>query len=122
MTRTSSIILGVVAIAAIGVGAYLAYDNVLRGDDVAPLALPSSAPASEAAVDPTAESSPATVATEEPTTSAAPGGSSDSALAGTWTVAEGSETGYRVREQLASLPAESDAVTRSAGRATSRAA
>ncbi len=33
-------------------------------------------------------------------------------MAGTWTVAEGSEAGYRVREQLANLPAESDAVGR----------
>jgi polyisoprenoid-binding protein YceI len=31
---------------------------------------------------------------------------------GTWTVAPGSEAGYRVREKLAELPAESDAVGR----------
>jgi polyisoprenoid-binding protein YceI len=31
---------------------------------------------------------------------------------GTWTVAAGSEAGYRVREQLANLPAQSDAVGR----------
>ena len=31
---------------------------------------------------------------------------------GTWMVAEGSEAGYRVREQLARLPAQSDAVGR----------
>ncbi|HYT39438.1 MAG TPA: YceI family protein [Acidimicrobiia bacterium] len=33
-------------------------------------------------------------------------------LAGTWTVADGSEAGYRVREKLAQLPAPSDAVGR----------
>jgi polyisoprenoid-binding protein YceI len=34
-------------------------------------------------------------------------------LAGTWTVADGSVAGYRVREKLAQLPAPSDAVGRS---------
>jgi polyisoprenoid-binding protein YceI len=33
-------------------------------------------------------------------------------IAGSWTVAPGSEAGYRVREKLASLPAQSDAVGR----------
>ena len=33
-------------------------------------------------------------------------------LAGTWTVADGSQAGYRVREKLAQLPAPSDAVGR----------
>jgi polyisoprenoid-binding protein YceI len=41
-------------------------------------------------------------------TAAAPTGD----LAGTWTVAEGSVAGYRVREKLAQLPAPSDAVGR----------
>ena len=35
-------------------------------------------------------------------------------IGGTWTVAEGSEAGYRVREKLANLPAQSDAVGRTA--------
>jgi polyisoprenoid-binding protein YceI len=35
-----------------------------------------------------------------------------SSLDGTWTVADGSEAGYRVREKLANLPAQSDAVGR----------
>ncbi len=35
-----------------------------------------------------------------------------SSLAGTWNVAPGSVAGYRVREKLASLPAQSDAVGR----------
>jgi polyisoprenoid-binding protein YceI len=42
-------------------------------------------------------------------TAAAPTGD----LAGTWTVADGSVAGYRVREKLAQLPAPSDAVGRS---------
>lgn len=33
-------------------------------------------------------------------------------LAGTWSVTDGSEAGYRVREKLANLPAQSDAVGR----------
>jgi polyisoprenoid-binding protein YceI len=37
---------------------------------------------------------------------------STSALAGSWKVASGSEAGYRVREKLGFLPAESDAVGR----------
>lgn len=36
----------------------------------------------------------------------------DGDLAGTWSVADGSEAGYRVREKLANLPAQSDAVGR----------
>lgn len=36
----------------------------------------------------------------------------DGDLAGTWSVAAGSEAGYRVREKLANLPAQSDAVGR----------
>ena len=36
----------------------------------------------------------------------------ETSLAGVWTVASGSEVGYRVREKLASLPAQSDAVGR----------
>ena len=39
-------------------------------------------------------------------------GLTDGDLAGTWTVASESQAGYRVREQLANLPAESDAVGR----------
>lgn len=38
--------------------------------------------------------------------------SSSSGVAGTWTVAGGSEAGYRVREKLAFLPAQNDAVGR----------
>jgi len=47
-----------------------------------------------------------------PTASASASGSASTADAGTWTVTSGSQAGYRVREQLASLPAPSDAVGR----------
>jgi len=104
MTRNRSV-LALVAIVAIVAGGYLAYDNVLRGDDVAPLALPSTAPS--AAVTSAPSASTAEAASTAP--SAAAG---DGAVAGTWTVTSGSEAGYRVREQLANLPAESDAIGR----------
>lgn len=101
MTRNRSI-LALVAILAIGAGGYLAYDQVLRGDDVAPLALPSAAVASPSAAAPSDAA-----ASAAPSTAAA-----DGVVAGTWTVTTGSEAGYRVREQLANLPAESDAIGR----------
>jgi polyisoprenoid-binding protein YceI len=47
-----------------------------------------------------------------PTTSASASTSASTAGAGTWTVTSGSQAGYRVREQLASLSAPSDAVGR----------
>jgi polyisoprenoid-binding protein YceI len=107
MTRNRSI-LAVVAILAIAAGGYLAYDNVLRGDDVAPLALPSTAPSA-------AVTSPSAAASSGGATSTAPasaGARADDAVTGTWTVTRGSEAGYRVRERLANLPAESDAIGR----------
>jgi polyisoprenoid-binding protein YceI len=109
MTRTRSIALAVVAIVAIGVGGYLVYDTFLRGDAVAPLALPSASADPLAEASPSAMPSDATSATTEP---AASPPADDGDLAGAWTVAAGSEAGYRVREQLANLPAESDAVGR----------
>ena len=44
--------------------------------------------------------------------SGVPASTLDGAVAGSWTVAGGSQAGYRVRERLASLSAESDAVGR----------
>jgi polyisoprenoid-binding protein YceI len=105
MTRNRSII-ALVAIVAVVAGGYLAYDNVLRGDAVAPLALPSAAPTEAATTVPSATT------TGEAASSAPPSEAVDGAVAGTWTITDGSEAGYRVREQLANLPAESDAVGR----------
>ncbi len=113
MTRNRSIALALLAIVALGAGAYLAYDNVLRGDSTPALALPSGSPAASASAEPSASDAAASAdpsASTDPGTSAEPGTAGD--VAGTWTVASGSQAGYRVREQLANLPAESDAVGR----------
>jgi polyisoprenoid-binding protein YceI len=113
MTRERLLLAALVIALAIG-GAYLAYDNVLRGDETAALALPSTSPAAVASEAPAASATPATVASEAPAASVDPANdpSADGGVAGTWTVAAGSQAGYRVREQLANLPAESDAVGR----------
>ena len=50
-----------------------------------------------------------TTGTSAEAPAAASGGSG---FAGTWTIAQGSQAGYRVREKLAFLPAQSDAVGR----------
>jgi polyisoprenoid-binding protein YceI len=103
VTRSRLIALAFVAVAAIALGGFIAYDQVLRGDAVAALTLPASTPTATAA------------ATSEPST-AAPAASGEpvisSGVAGTWNVTTGSEAGYRVRERLANLPAESDAIGR----------
>src|SRR5260370_17087059 len=61
-----------------------------------------------------AGSSPQKLALSSPTPSASGSvtNTASTASAGTWTVATGSVAGYRVREQLASLAAPSDAVGR----------
>lgn len=104
MTRPRFIALAIVAIAAIAVGGFLAYDQVLRGDAVAALTLPASTPAAGATSEPTTGTASAPATSGEPVTS--------SGVAGTWNVTTGSEAGYRVRERLANLPAESDAIGR----------
>ena len=110
MTRTRTIALTLIVIAAIAVGGYIAWDQVLRGDAVASLTLPSSAPSADTA------GTAGTATTLAPATSSPVGSStapsSDGSAAGEWTVGAGSVAGYRVREQLANLPAESDAVGR----------
>src|SRR5713226_5957497 len=53
-----------------------------------------------------------TLSSPAPSTSASAASSDSAAAAGTWTVASGSQAGYRVREQAASLAAPSDAVGR----------
>src|SRR5438045_6079132 len=62
-----------------------------------------------------AGSSPQKLALSSPSATPSSSASSDStpsAAAGSWTVASGSQAGYRVREQLAGLSAPSDAVGR----------
>jgi polyisoprenoid-binding protein YceI len=98
VTRSRAIALVLVVVAVVAVGGFIAYDQVLRGNDVAALSLPTDATSSPDA-------------TTAPTASRAPA-RTDSGVAGEWQVADGSVAGYRVREQLANLAAESDAVGR----------
>jgi len=93
-------ILLVALLAALLVGGFLVYDQFLAGDDVPPLTLPSASPG--ASVSPGASATPA------------PSGGTATAddLAGEWSVSDGTVVGYRVREKLASLSAQSDAVGR----------
>lgn len=106
MTRTRLPLVAAALILAIGLGGYLAYDQVLSGDSVAPLALATPAPEATVNASPSNAVAPSeTGSSDEPATG-------DGDVAGTWTVTDGSQAGYRVREQLASLSAESDAVGR----------
>lgn len=98
MTRSRLIVGTVVLILVIGIGGYVIYDQILRGDTVAALALPTA--------------SATTGATGATASSATGAASFDGTVAGTWNVTTGSQAGYRVREQLANLPAQSDAVGR----------
>jgi polyisoprenoid-binding protein YceI len=103
VTRRGKILLIVGFFALAGAaGAYIAYDQFLRGDNVAPIGLPTAS---------------LSASKGSPGTTTGPAGPSPTplpaaSLPGTWSVAGGSLAGYRVREQLASLPAESDAVGR----------
>jgi polyisoprenoid-binding protein YceI len=95
----------VVALLLVGGGA-TAYVLFLRGDDVAPLSLPTTSPAASAA----AAAGSASAGTSLPPASAA---TIDAAgVPGTWQIGADSLVGYRVRERLASLSADSDAVGR----------
>lgn len=105
MPRSRLLLVGAAVLVVAVIGLYVAYDQVLRGDSVAPLSLPSTAPNAAAA----APSSSADAGGEA---SVGPAVGTDGDIAGTWTVSTGSLAGYRVRERLASLSAESDAVGR----------
>jgi polyisoprenoid-binding protein YceI len=105
MPRSRLLLAGAAVLVMAVIGAYFAYDQVLSGDSVAPLSLPS-ASSDVAAADPSAAADPDTGASADPATG------SERDVAGTWTVAANSVAGYRVRERLASLSAESDAVGR----------
>jgi polyisoprenoid-binding protein YceI len=104
MSRPRVILAIGAVVLAVGIGGFIVYDQVLRGDSAAALTLP------------TASATPASTGAPAATTpaggSAAPAVTTDGTVAGTWAVAADSVAGYRVREQLANLPAESDAVGR----------
>lgn len=113
MRSRSALLAVVVLLLAVGGGA-AAWALFLRGDDVAPLALPSTSPGAKSG---TAAASPAGSGSADASTSASlPPASAaviDAAgLPGTWQIAADSVVGYRVRERLASLSADSDAVGR----------
>jgi polyisoprenoid-binding protein YceI len=92
MSRSRGLVVVVAIVVAIAVGGYVLYDQVLRGDSATALGLPA--------------------ASSDPAASGVPAASFDGTVAGTWNVGSGSVAGYRVREQLAGLSAESDAVGR----------
>ena len=87
-TLIAAVVAGVLTLAVAGVG--ILYFVVFAGSSPQKLALSSPTPS-------------ASGSTATPSSTPGPG---------TWTIASGSLAGYRVREQLASLPAPSDAVGR----------
>jgi polyisoprenoid-binding protein YceI len=106
MTQTRWIAAGIVAVLIIVIGGYIAYDQVLRGDSVAPLGFATPNPNASTPASNDTSGSGALSSTD-------PGASASATdLDGSWSVGEGSVVGYRVREKLASLPAQSDAVGR----------
>ena len=106
MSRSRLLLAIGVVVIAVGIGGFIVYDQVLRGDSAAALTLPT------ASSTPAASGAPAASTGTGTTASTAPATTSDGSVTGTWNVAAGSVAGYRVREQLANLPAESDAVGR----------
>ncbi len=108
MTRNRILAVAALVVLLGGVGLYVAYDQVLSGDAIAPLALPSADPAASQV----AGASTGTTGAGSSTGTGAGGASTPAAAVGTWTVTTGSQAGYRVRERLAQLDAESDAVGR----------
>jgi polyisoprenoid-binding protein YceI len=104
-SRSALTAIVVVVLLVVGGGA-AAWALFLRGDEVAPLALPSVAPrassgtaTASSSLDPGGSLPPGSAATIDATN-----------IPGTWSIGSGSVVGYRVREQLASLAAASDAV------------
>ena len=95
MTRTRAIVVAIVALLAVGgIGVWFAFDQVLSGDSVPALTLPTTAPsatadAGAASADPAASQDPAATAAA----SAAPGGPVTAAsLAGDWTLVTDAST------------------------------
>jgi polyisoprenoid-binding protein YceI len=107
--RTTVLAIIALLLLAVGGGAVV-WATFLRGDEVAPLALPSTAPSAASGQVAAGSADPSTAAASLPPASA---GAVDAAsIPGTWTIGPDSVVGYRVRERLASLSADSDAVGR----------
>ncbi|MEA2518861.1 MAG: hypothetical protein QOF49_941 [Chloroflexota bacterium] len=107
-SRSALLVVVLLLIVAGGAGAWLLF---LRGDDVATLALPSIRP-SPAATAAGADGSGGPSSAGPSLASASAVAVNPASLPGTWTIAADSVVGYRVRERLASLSADSDAVGR----------
>jgi polyisoprenoid-binding protein YceI len=111
MRSRTALLAGVaVLLLVIGAGA-LTWVLFLKGDDVAPLTLPSTPPAAEA-TSPAGTAAFASGAAGESLVPASAAPIDAASLPGTWSIAPDSVVGYRVRERLASLSADSDAVGR----------
>jgi polyisoprenoid-binding protein YceI len=111
-SRPAVLVLAVVVLLVVGGGA-AAWALFLRGDNVAPLALPSTAP--RASGGGATGSAGAGAGASSATTSLPPAASAGldaASIPGTWAIGADSVVGYRVRERLASLSADSDAVGR----------
>jgi len=115
-SRTALLTVVAVALLVIGAGA-LTWVLFLKGDDVAPLTLPTSPPAADASQPAGDLPSAGSIDTGAGASLApASGAAIDAAsIPGTWSIAPNSVVGYRVRERLASLSADSDAVGRTNG-------
>jgi polyisoprenoid-binding protein YceI len=87
MSAKLKYLLGIAGVAVVAAGLFV-YFGILSNDSPAEFSLEKGSTDNTAAAPPAGE------------------------LAGTWTVAGGSQAGYRVREKLANLPAPSDAVGR----------
>jgi polyisoprenoid-binding protein YceI len=112
------VFLGLAAIAIV-LGGYAVFQQFLAGDDVARLTLP---PVSG---QPTASDGATTDPSATADATRGTGTATAAELSGTWTIADGSVVGYRVREQLGGVTALTDAVGRTSavtGTATLEAA
>ena len=108
-SRTAVLAVAAIFLLAVGGGAVV-WATFLRGDDVAPLSLPSTAPNTASSAAATGSADPSSAAASLPPAS---GSAFDAAsLPGAWTIGADSVVGYRVRERLAELSADSDAVGR----------
>lgn len=107
-SRTALLVLAILVVAG-GAAAYLLF---LRGDNVAPLALPSAGPSAVAAASDSAASGSADSSGAPSLAPASGSAVGAGAIPGTWMIGPDSVVGYRVRERLANLSADSDAVGR----------
>jgi polyisoprenoid-binding protein YceI len=115
-SRTGVLALVAVLLLVVGAGA-VTWVVFLKGDNVAPLALPSNGPAASAVAGASSAEAGASAGVGASGAAAslvpASGAAIDAAsIPGTWTIGPDSVVGYRVRERLANLSADSDAVGR----------